>query len=57
MALNRPFSSLLAVALLCAPAPLLAQTASNSPPHVPLQKTIGAVKQAPVPSLIVMNAA
>jgi hypothetical protein len=34
----------------------LPQSTTQAPPHVPLQKTIGVVKQAPVPSLIVMNA-
>jgi hypothetical protein len=38
------------------PPEALAQSTTAAPPHVPLQKTIGLVKQAPVPSLIVMNA-
>ena len=42
--------------VLLAPRPVLAQSTAGAPPHVPLQKTIGTVKQAPVPSLIVMNA-
>jgi hypothetical protein len=42
--------------LLCGAGPLLAQTATTTPPHVPLQKTIGQAKPEIVPSLIVMNA-
>jgi hypothetical protein len=33
-----------------------AQTATTTPPHVPLQKTIGQAKPEVVPSLIVLNA-
>jgi hypothetical protein len=43
-------------ALALVPRAGLAQSPTAAPPHVPLQKTIGQVKQAPVPSLIVMNA-
>jgi hypothetical protein len=42
--------------LALAPRAGLAQSTTGAPPHVPLQKTIGVVRQAPVPSLIVMNA-
>ena len=45
-----------AVGLLCATASVFAQTATTTPPHVPLQKTIGEVHPEIVPSLIVMNA-
>jgi hypothetical protein len=39
-----------------APRGVLAQSTTVAPHHVPLQETIGKVKQARVPSLIVMNA-
>jgi hypothetical protein len=42
--------------LLCGAAPALAQTTPSTPPHEPLQKTIGQAKPEIVPSLIVMNA-
>ena len=42
--------------LLCGTAPTLAQTATSTPQHTPLQKTIGQAKPEIVPSLIVMNA-
>jgi hypothetical protein len=44
-----------ALGLLCAPTSLFAQTAPTTPPHVPLQKTIGQATPEIVPSLIVMN--
>ena len=47
---------LTAVGLLCSPGLAFAQTASSTPPHVPLQKTIGQAKPEVVPSLIVLNA-
>ena len=41
---------------LCVPGLALAQSATAAPPHVPLQKTIGATaKTEVVPSLIVFN--
>jgi len=44
------------VSALCAPGIARAQTTTAAPPHVPLQKTIGAVtKPEVVPSLIVLN--
>jgi hypothetical protein len=45
-----------AAALVLVPALAFAQSATTPPPHVPLQKTIGAAKPDIVPSLIVMNA-
>ncbi|WP_354141521.1 hypothetical protein [Bradyrhizobium sp. LB11.1] len=42
--------------LLCGTAPALAQTTPATPPHMPLEKTIGQVGPDIVPSLIVMNA-
>ena len=51
--------ALMAVAtagLLLAPGMVSAQTATTTPPHIPLQKTIGESKPTVVPSLIVMNA-
>jgi hypothetical protein len=42
--------------LLCGAGPLLAQTTTTAPAHVPLQKTIGQGTPKVVPSLIVMNA-
>jgi hypothetical protein len=47
---------LIIAAMLCGAAPVLAQTPSTTPEHVPLQKTIGQAKPEIVPSLIVMNA-
>ena len=50
---------LAAVGLLCSPGLAFAQTATSTPPHVPLQKSIGQAKDAKpevVPSLIVLNA-
>ena len=50
---------LTAVGLLCLPELAFAQTATTTPPHVPLQKAIGQAKDAKpevVPSLIVLNA-
>jgi hypothetical protein len=44
------------VCALCTPGAVLAQTGTATPPHVPLQKTIGGVsKTEVVPSLIVFN--
>ena len=45
-----------AICLFCSLGLALAQTASSTPPHVPLQKTIGQAKPEVVPSLIVLNA-
>ncbi len=45
-----------AICLLCSPGLAFAQTATSTPPHVPLQKTIGQAKPEVVPSLIVLNA-
>ena len=45
-----------AICLFCSPGLALAQTASSTPPHVPLQKTIGQARPEVVPSLIVLNA-
>jgi hypothetical protein len=45
-----------ALGLLCTPELGFAQTASSSPSHVPLQKTIGQARPEVVPSLIVLNA-
>ena len=45
----------LIVGAICAPGLALAQTTPAAPPHVPLQKTIGAPKPEVVPSLIVFN--
>jgi len=42
--------------ILCAPQLGFAQSATSTPPHVPLQKTIGKAKTEVVPSLIVFNA-
>ena len=42
--------------LVCAPGSALAQTTPSTPPHMPLQKTIGQAKPEIEPSLIVMNA-
>src|SRR5262245_19929103 len=42
--------------MLCAPQSVFAQSATTTPPHVPLQKTIGQAKTEVVPSLIVFNA-
>jgi hypothetical protein len=47
---------LTAVGLLFTPGLAFAQTATSTPPHVPLQKTIGQAKPEVVPSLIVLNA-
>jgi len=50
---------LTAVGLLCSPELAFAQSATTTPPHVPLQKAIGQSKEAKpevVPSLIVLNA-
>ena len=50
---------LTAVGLLYSPGLGFAQTATSTPPHVPLQKAIGQSKDAKpevVPSLIVLNA-
>jgi hypothetical protein len=47
---------LTAVGLLCTPELAFAQAATSTPPHVPLQKTIGQAKPEVVPSLIVLNA-
>ena len=44
------------VCLLFTPELAFAQTATSTPPHVPLQKTIGQAKPEVVPSLIVLNA-
>jgi hypothetical protein len=44
------------VAFLYCPQSSFAQSATNMPPHVPLQKTIGQAKPEVVPSLIVFNA-
>src|ERR1700741_4483428 len=41
---------------LCVPQSAFAQSATTTPPHVPLQKTIGQAKTEVVPSLIVFNA-
>jgi len=50
-------SVLIAVAsILCVPQLAFAQSATTTPPHVPLQKTIGQAKTEVVPSLIVFNA-
>ena len=57
MVINRAASLIITVAaILCAPGLALAQTGSSTPPHVPLQKTIGQAKTEIVPSLIVFNA-
>src|SRR6266481_3861017 len=45
-----------AICLLCSRGLAFAQTATSTPPHVPLQKTIGQAKPEVVPSLIVLNA-
>jgi hypothetical protein len=45
-----------AICLFCSLGLALAQTASSTPPHVPLQKTIGQARPEVVPSLIVLNA-
>ena len=45
-----------AICLFCSPGLALAQTASSTPAHVPLQKTIGQARPEVVPSLIVLNA-
>jgi hypothetical protein len=45
-----------AICLFCSPGLASAQTASSTPPHVPLQKTIGQARPEVVPSLIVLNA-
>ena len=45
-----------AICLLCSPGLAFAQTATSTPPHVPLQKTIGQARPEVVPSLIVLNA-
>jgi hypothetical protein len=42
--------------MLCVPQSAFAQSATTTPPHVPLQKTIGQAKTEVVPSLIVFNA-
>jgi hypothetical protein len=50
---------MIAICLLSSPGLAFAQTASSTPPHVPLQKSIGQAKDAKpevVPSLIVLNA-
>ena len=53
----RTSSVVIAVAgLLCATQFEFAQSATQMPPHVPLQKTIGQAKPDVVPSLIVFNA-
>ena len=44
------------LSLLCPPGLGFAQTASSTPPHVPLQKTIGQARPEVVPSMIVLNA-
>jgi hypothetical protein len=44
------------ICLFCSPGLALAQTASSTPAHVPLQKTIGQARPEVVPSLIVLNA-
>src|SRR5215813_9184679 len=50
-------SVVIAVAgILCLPQSAFAQSATTTPPHVPLQKTIGQAKTEVVPSLIVFNA-
>ena len=46
---------IIAAALFCFPALGLAQTAPSTPPHIPLQKTIGQAGPDIVPSLIVIN--
>jgi hypothetical protein len=45
-----------ALGLLCLPEFGFAQAASSTPPHVPLQKSIGQARPEVVPSLIVLNA-
>jgi hypothetical protein len=48
--------AVLSAGMIVVPALAFAQNATKPPPHVPLQKTIGASKPDIVPSLIVMNA-
>jgi len=56
MSIKRATQSLVvAVGLLCVTTLGFAQTTTNPPPHVPLQKTIGAPKSQVVPSLFVIN--
>jgi hypothetical protein len=55
--MTRMHNACMTIAVLLASAgPLLAQTAPPTPPHMPLQKTIGQAKPEIVPSLIVINA-
>jgi hypothetical protein len=49
-------SCMIIALLLSGAAPALAQTTPSTPPHMPLQKTIGQAKPEIVPSLIVINA-
>src|SRR5215470_5825285 len=56
MTTNNRTGSMIIAFLLWSLAPALAQTASSTPQHVPLQKTIGQADPDIVPSLIVMNA-
>jgi hypothetical protein len=52
---SRAFIFVAVAGWLSAPVLALAQTAQTTPPHVPLQKTIGQAGPGLVPSLIVMN--
>lgn len=45
-----------AAGLICTPATLFAQSASETKPHIPLEKSIGQAKPEVVPSLFVLNA-
>ena len=47
---------MIVICLLCLPDLAFAQSATSTPPHVPLQKTIGQARPEVVPSLIVLNA-
>jgi hypothetical protein len=56
MSIKNQTGCMIIALLLCGAAPALAQTAPSTPPHVPLEKTIGQPGPDIVPSLIVMNA-
>lgn len=55
MPVRNILAAAVATAVIAFPGALLAQQASPSPTHVPLQKTIGQAKTQVLPSLIVLN--
>lgn len=55
MTLRAALMAICAAGLLAAPGKLLAQSAAETKPHVPLEKSIGQAKPEVVPSLFVLN--